>query len=203
MSKLYLFNYNKYFNRIFKKESSLADYGTPIYSLTANFNYNDGVDTYHDINYNGQDGDYFIVCDDEDTIVSRWFVLENKRNRGGQHRLTLKRDLKVDMYDFWKNEYMIVHRGWPKYFPDPIIFNPEGFSFNQIKQSENLLMDGSLTPWYVLYFAKNTPTASGTINLSETYDFPIDTPISESIYVDGGVFKCYDEREIIKEIINK
>ena len=91
---------NNYYNRIFKKESTLADYGTPIYTLTsANFNYNDGVDTYHDVNYNGQDGDYLIVTDENDNIQSRWFIIENKRNRGGQHRLTLKRDLKVDLYD--------------------------------------------------------------------------------------------------------
>ena len=196
MSKLYLFNYNNYFNRLFKKESSLADYGTPIYSLTANFNYNDGVDTYHDINYNGQDGDYFIVCDDENEIVSRWFVLENKRNRGGQHRLTLKRDLKVDLYDVWKNKDMIVHRGWPKYFPDPIMFNPEGFSFNQIKEFEYPLMDGSLTPWYVLYFAKNCPNASGTVTVGGDYDLAINTPISESIYNNGSVYKCYDNRRV-------
>ena len=198
MSKLYLYNYNNYYNRIFKKENTLAAYGTPIYTLTANFNYNDGVDTYHDVNYNGQDGDYLIVTDENDNIQSRWFVLENKRNRGGQHRLTLKRDLKVDLYDVWKNEDMIVHRGWPRYFSQ-IIFNPEGFSFNQIKQSESLLMDESFTPWYIIYLAKNCPNASGNITIGGNEDFPIQTPISESAFADGSTYTCYDNRIIFTQ----
>lgn len=200
MSKLYLYNYNNYYNRIFKKEDTLADYGTPIHTVTANFNYNDGVDTYHDVNYNGQDGDYLIVTDDKDNIQSRWFIIENKRNRGGQHRLTLKRDLKVDLYDVWRTEDMIVHRGWPRNV-NPIIFNSEGFSFNQIKEFEYPLRDDSVTPWYVIYFAKNCPNASGSINLSNTYDMTINTPISESVFADGGVFKCYDTRRIITNSI--
>lgn len=196
MSKLYLYNYNNYFNRIFKKEATLADYGTPIYTLsTTNFNYNDGVDTSHVVNYDKQDGDYLIITDDEDVIQSRWFVIENVRNRGGQHNLTLKRDLRVDLYDLWKDKDMIVHRGWPKLF-NPIIFNSEGFSFNQIKQSEDLLMDESFSPWYIIYFAKNCPAAAGTITLGGTEDFTINTPLSESIYADGSTYKCYDNRRV-------
>lgn len=196
MSKLYLYNYNNYFNRIFKKEATLADYGTPIYTLsTTNFNYNDGVDTSHVVNYDKQDGDYLIITDDEDVIQSRWFVIENVRNRGGQHNLTLKRDLRVDLYDVWKDKDMIVHRGWPKNF-NSIIFNSEGFSFNQIKEYEELLMDESFSPWYIIYFAKNCPAAAGTITLGGTEDFTINTPLSESIYADGSTYKCYDNREV-------
>lgn len=196
MSKLYLYNYNNYFNRIFKKEATLADYGTPIYTLsTTNFNYNDGVDTSHVVNYDKQDGDYLIITDDEDVIQSRWFVIENVRNRGGQHNLTLKRDLRVDLYDVWKDKDMIVHRGWPKYF-NPIIFNSEGFSFNQIKEYEELLMDESFSPWYIIYFAKNCPAAAGTITLGGTEDFTINTPLEESIYADGSTYKCYDNRRV-------
>jgi len=202
MSKLRLYNYNNYINRIFKKEATLEEYGTPIYTLSVtNFNYNDGVDTSHVINYNNQDGDYVIITDDNDNIQSRWFVTENVRNRGGQHNLTLKRDLKVDLYDFYKNSPMIVHRGWPRHFPDPIIFNSEGFSFNQIKEFEYPLKDDSLTPWYIIYFAKNCPTATGSINLSAEFDITINTPISESVFANGGVFKCYDNRKIITNSI--
>lgn len=197
MSKLRLYNYNNYINRIFKKEATLEEYGTPIYTLSVtNFNYNDGVDTSHVINYNNQDGDYVIITDDNDNIQSRWFVTENVRNRGGQHNLTLKRDLKVDLYDLYKDSPMIVHRAWPKYFPDPIIFNSEGFSFNQIKQSEQFLKDDSLTPWYILYIAKNCPVTTGTVTLNENYDFTIPTPLSESVFANGSVYTCYDNRKI-------
>ena len=196
MSKLRLYNYNNYINRIFKKEATLEEYGTPIYTLSVtNFNYNDGVDTSHVINYNNQDGDYVIITDDNDNIQSRWFVTENVRNRGGQHNLTLKRDLKVDLYDLYKNSPMIVHRGWPKN-TNALIFNSEGFSFNEIKKSENLLIDKSYTPWIYIYFAKNCPTASGTVTISEEQDFTINTTIEESIYANASTHKCYDNRLI-------
>ena len=100
MSKLYLFKYNNYFNRIVKRESNLASYGTPVYTLTpTNFNYNDGVETSHIVNYEKDEGDYVIITDTIDnveTIISRWFVIENQRKRGGQHELTLRRDLIAD-----------------------------------------------------------------------------------------------------------
>ena len=186
MSKLYLFNYNNYYNRIVKKENTLADYGTPIYTLTANFNYNDGVGTYHDVNYNGQDGDYLIVTDENDNIQSRWFIIENKRNRGGQHRLTLRRDLMVDFFDIVVNAPMIINRAMITDPNNPLLFNSEGFSFNQIKQDEKLLFDASHTPWYILYFNKDYTGTNGDVNIdlddSATYytnnieaDYPVTT----------------------------
>ena len=70
-SNIYIYTYNNYFNRIIKKESTLAGYGTPTHTLTdTNFNYNDGVSTSHDFNYNGE-GDYLIVTDAENNILHR------------------------------------------------------------------------------------------------------------------------------------
>lgn len=200
MSKLYLYNYNNYINRIFKKENSLADYGTPIYTLNVtNFNYNDGVDTSHVVNYNNQDGDYVIITDDEDNIQSRWFVIENVRNRGGQHNLTLKRDLKADLYDFYKDSPMIVHRAWlPS--ESSLLFNNEGFSFNQIKREEILLKDITRIPWYVVYFAKNAPAKTESFGFGgeRVVDEVLNTPLNESIYATGNI----DTFENIKYIIN-
>lgn len=194
-SNIYIYSYNNYFNKTFKRESTLADYGTPKHTLTdANFNYGDGVVTSHIVNYEGE-GDYLIVTDAENNILHRWFIIDDNKTRGGQLRLNLRRDLRVDYYDLWKNADMIVHRGWPKYF-NPIIFNPEGFSFNQIKQSEEFLRDDSLTPWYIIYFAKNCPTTTGTVSLSENYDFTINTPIDESVFANGSIYTCYDNRKI-------
>lgn len=158
MSKLYLYNFNNYFNRIVKRGKNLSDYGTPIYQLNlTNFNYNDGVNTYHDINYDSQDGDYVVITDDEANITSRWFVIENKRNRGGQHRITLKRDLITDYYDVIVSSPMVINRGMINNIKNPLLFNPEGFSFNQVKESETPLKDKCGIPWYVLYF--NDPQA--------------------------------------------
>ena len=70
-SNIYIFTYNNYFNRIIKKENSLADYGTPNYTLIdTNFDYADGVTTQHVFNYNGA-GDYLIVTDAENNILHR------------------------------------------------------------------------------------------------------------------------------------
>lgn len=186
MSKLYLYNYNNYFNRIVKRETSLANYGTPIYSLTAtNFNYNDGVETYHDINYAGFDGNYLIVTDDNDNIVSRWFIKENKRLRGGQHRITLRRDLIVDNYDKIINAPALINRAMLSK-DNPLLFNSEGFSFNQIKKEEILLKDRLGKRWYILYFKKGTGNITGSIATGETTpDITISTTIENSIYATG------------------
>ena len=157
MSRLLLFNYNNYFNRIVKKESTIADYGTPIYELQkCNFNPNDGVTATHIINYEHEDGDYVLITDDEKTtIISRWFVTETVRTRGNQYKLNLKRDLIVDNFEKVINAPTIINRAMLTSPNSPLLFNPEGFSFNQIKKEEILLKDKTLTPWYILYFNKN------------------------------------------------
>lgn len=186
MSKLYLFNYNNYFNRIFKREEDIASYGTPIYSLSnTNFNYNDGVTTEHVINYDGQDGDYVIIADDNTNIVSRWFVIENTRTRGNQHKLGLRRDLIADCYTALLNSPMIIDRG--KVNKDnPLIFNSEGFSFNQIKKEEILLKDNLGYPWIIMYMAKNASAEEISLP-SQTYtpDITLNTSIENSIYAAG------------------
>ena len=185
MSKLYLYNYNNYFNRIVKRETSLANYGTPIYSLTAtNFNYNDGVETYHDINYAGFDGNYLIVTDDNDNIVSRWFIKENKRLRGGQHRITLRRDLIVDNYEKVITAPALIYRGMINNINNPLLYNSEGFNCNQIKKNEILLKDKTLMPWYIIYFPLNVEYPA------EQTDFTGSFNINDEMAVDE--FSNYD-----------
>lgn len=195
MSKLYLYNYNNYFNRIVKKEDTLANYGTPIYTLSdTNFNPNDGVTTSHVCNYTKEDGDYVVITDDTNKIVSRWFVVETQRTRGHQYKLELKRDLIVDYYDRLLNAPMIINRGMAKNRLDPLLFNSEGFSFNQIKKNEILLKDKTKIPYYILYFKKGTNTLSGTFNKNDvTYDMKISTPIANSIFKTGTSYKTMGE----------
>ena len=186
MSNLYLYNYNNYFNRIVKKESSLANYGTPLYVVEkTNFDMNDSVETSHVVNYNGFDGDYVIITDDKDNITSRWFVMENQRTRGGQHKLKLRRDLIVDNYDKVINAPMLVNRAMISDKTNPLLFNSEGFSFNEIKKEEMLLKDKIGIPWIVLYIAKNQSSYSGTYNVdwSTKADITLTTPLANSIYV--------------------
>lgn len=185
MSKLYVFDYNNYYNRIIKKESSLASYGTPKYSLdSTNFNYNDGVTTSHITNYDGV-GDYCVVCNDQGAISSRWFILENPRTRGNQHRMDLRRDIIADYYDNIIVAPMIVSRAMITDTFNPLLYNSENLSLNQIKKREIALLPtrGNRAYWYVLYLANNAGDKSGTITLSnQPYDIPINTTIENSIY---------------------
>ena len=188
MSNIYIYTYNNYFNRIIKKENSLVNYGTPKHVVTnANFDYADGVSTSHIFNYNG-DGDYVIVTDSENNILHRWFVIENKKTRGNQYRFQLRRDLMVDFYDLVVNAPIIMNKGWLNK-NSALLFNPEGGSYNQIKKEEILLQDASKEPWYVVYFAKNTPaTTNKTFSLGGDRVI-VDTvaqAIDESIYAPGS-----------------
>lgn len=188
MSRLYLFNYNNYFNRIIKRGNVLSDYGTPIYYLEqTNFDYNDGVDAQHIINYEGMDGDYCVITDKNGVILSRWFVTENQRKRGGQHLIKLKRDLITDNFDKLIKAPVLINKAMISNDDSPLLFNTEGFSFNQIKQREILLKDRTKTPWYIMYFALNT--ASKTINISDDTGVPYDYAISVGIDDNSNPFK--------------
>lgn len=200
MSNIYIYTYNNYFNRIVKKENTLEDYGTPTYVLTdTNFDYADGVNTSHVFNYNGE-GDYLIVTDSENNILHRWFVIENKKTRGNQYRFKLRRDLMVDFYDLVKTAPMIVNKGWLNQ-NSPLLFNPEGGSYNQIKKEEILLNDASRIPWYVVYFAKNAASKSDvtfTLNNDYVLEDTVTSAINESIY-QARVINAYSN---IRYIIN-
>ncbi|MBR3210079.1 MAG: hypothetical protein IKF82_07460 [Bacilli bacterium] len=196
MSRLLLYNYNNYFNRIVKKENSIADYGTPIYDLgNCNFNPNDGVTASHIINYDKEDGDYVLITDDEKTtIISRWFVTETVRMRGNQYRINLKRDLIVDNFDKVINSPIIINRAMINNPDSPLLFNPEGFSFNQIKKEEILLKDRTLTPWYILYFNKNVTNKSGVFGTTPAnYDVALNVDIdSEASPYKSGTYSYLD-----------
>lgn len=193
MSNLYFYNYNNYYNRIVKKETSLLNYGTPTYSIkSANFYEADGVNSKHTINLQSTDVDYFnanylIVCDNNDNIISRWFVTETDHNRNRQFILSLRRDLIVDYYDSVINSPVLIEKALLKE-DNPLIFNSEGFTFNQIKQSETLLKDVYRQEWLYMYFAKNAPSKNA-ISLKITQNpyvkYTINTTIDNSIFAEG------------------
>lgn len=191
MSKIYIFKYNNYFNRIIKRESTLAGYGTPTHILNnTNFNYNDGVITNHVCNFNG-DGDYLILCDDNNNIQSHWFILEHGKTRGGQFNLSLRRDLIVDYFDIVVVAPMIVSRAMINNPDNPLLFNPEGFSFNQIKKQEILLKDNSSARWYYLYFKKDMSEKNISVSMSdEAYDTSISGTVAEFFPTVGVTQKC-------------
>ena len=92
---IYILNYNNYYNRILKKERTLEDYADSViyYLSDVNFNPNDNVNTkliFGAGEYDGK-GDYLLVVDKNNEIVSRWFILEAVRTRQGQYELSHNR----------------------------------------------------------------------------------------------------------------
>lgn len=178
---LYVYqNFNNYFNKEIKRFKTLAEYGSPYFTqANVNFKPNDGVNTTFPIGGNTEydgSGDYLIVSEDGVNIKSRWFIIDQKRNRLGQFEVTLRRDLISDFYDPIVNDSIIyLEKGWINNVSNPLIYNDEGYKPNQIKKSETPLMDKSKCKWLIGYVdkVKNSVTDDGKENddghLSSTF----------------------------------
>lgn len=195
MSKIILlYGYNKYNNRIVKYLPSFNDYQALITPPDANtpaayqglirdninFDYQDGVHAHLILNVFKKDPailkldepDYVVLLENDIkegenavTKLSRWYVLDASRTRGGQYHLSLRRDLLADNYETVLNTPVFVERGNPD-IDDPIVFNRESFTYNQIKKKELLLdfnkLSGKGRGWIVGYIAREeTPTDIG------------------------------------------
>ena len=99
-----LYNFNSYHNRVLKKFDTLNEYITNYTYDTianANFDYKDGVTssvTYNlgaGFNYDNSPN-YALVVDNTNGILSRWYVVDGVKTRGGQYVLTLLRDAIAD-----------------------------------------------------------------------------------------------------------
>lgn len=186
---LYIYKYNNYYNRIFKREETLEGYGDYIHVLTGckDFSPNDGVNTQHIFgtaanNYDGS-GDYLIVTDDYNNIISRWFIIETQFTRIGQWLITMHRDLVADYYEDIVDAPCFIEKA--TLLPnDDLIFNKEGLTVNQIKTKEDLLQDETKCAWLVGYVTRQStaggqaPTplsASIKYNLDYVPDFVVNT----------------------------
>ena len=58
--------------------------------------------------------DYFLLFDSEENIISRWFVIEEKRNREGQWIYSLRRDVIADNLESLLTAPIFVHKGMLK-----------------------------------------------------------------------------------------
>lgn len=114
-------------------------------------------------------GDYLLVLDSGDNVISHWFVVEATRNRLGQCVVRLQRDLLVDYYEKIKTAPAFIERGMLN-DDDPMIFNDEGLSFNQIKQSVTPLCDDTQCAWIVGYLAKESDLDDEDVEANVTID---------------------------------
>ena len=177
MHNLLIGNYNNYFNRIVKAEDSVNDY-VAAFGDTAkridsvNFNPDDGINTELILGKGDYFGtpDYLIVFDEGaeggetiQTIISRWFVMDANRTRGGQYRLSLKRDVIADKLNDVLTATTYIEKGHVN-AGSPLVFNKEGMLFNQIKESEETLKDKSGCAWLVGYISKDASATDVTIN---------------------------------------
>ena len=163
--QLLLLHYNNYFNRIIKKKDTIADYkaADEHYKEASNINFNpgDGVNTSLVLGlgqngslFEGDEFDYLVayeVVDNINVIKSRWFIIELDRQRAGQYELTLKRDVIADNYIDVVNSPIFLEKGFINDVNDPLLYNSESMSLNQIKQLEIPLMDETRSGWVVGY----------------------------------------------------
>ena len=230
MNNIYLlYNFNSYHNRVLKKFDTLTSYldyqtnsGNEYDMITnANFDYKDGVTatcTYNlgaGFNYDNSPN-YALVVDTNSNILSRWYVVDGVKTRGGQYALTLLRDGVADYFDNIKSSPMYVEKGSLKLTDTPFIFNKEDIDFNQIKTSETLLKDKTGCPWIVGFMAQKQPEGTEepftttiatniTGQVDATYNSMANYPYwnylcdsLDSIYGVGNRFKYIDDNEMIQ-----
>lgn len=185
-----LYNFNKYYNRIIKYLGGFEAYlalitpgeNTPapfrgLVRQNVNFFYENGVYAQHVINIDKKDPQFakvehpdYLVAEESWTEgegeqattvvkVTRWYILSVERVRGNQFRLTLRRDLLADYYESILVAPTFIERGNLN-ATDPLIFNKEGFTFNQIKKHELLLnfnkLSGKGKGWIVGYLNRSS-----------------------------------------------
>ena len=181
---IYILAYNNYFNRDVKWEDSLEEYlakdsGYLLESEVGNFKVGDGINTTQVFNQaegdNSENKDYCIVVDsDTGEIHSRWFITETGYNRYNQYTLTLRRDVLVDFYPYYKDAPCRVERAM-LLRNDTAIYNKEGIQVNQIKKKEELLWDKTGWAWIVGYIDKKTESKTidyqSTLAVDPTYEY--------------------------------
>lgn len=187
---LYLFKHSNYYNRILKRYDDINDYIENSIQLgvyqNINFKPYDGVQTSQILNHQGDTPDYIVCVDDSLAINSRWYVIEDERLLNGQYRYTLLRDVIADYYSNILSAPCFVEKALLK-ADDPLIFNPEQMSFNQIKKGEYYLKDKSQSTWIVGYVdrASDVDSAQTQVNVLELTDPPntIDLPADYVKYI--------------------
>lgn len=200
---LYLLSYNNYYNRIIKKFETLVDYSPYVLDIinNVNFNPNDGVGTSQIVNYSGANMPDYLLVVEANQIVSRWFIIENKRIRKNQYLLTLHRDLIADNYEGVINAPTFIEKATLS-ADDPMIFNSEAMTFNEIKTSETALKDRSGCAWLVGYMARTNgevyTSFSGKANVVVTPDIIINGPITDWEYFDKVQKPLYGTPRVIR-----
>lgn len=194
----FLERFNNYFNRKLIKLDTVEEYqqeaendyipvDSGAHPLPFDFNPNDNITTEIIVNDVPFDPDYFLLLDEEENIVSRWFVLEQKRNRKGQWLYFLRRDVLADSLEELADAPMYVEKGIISDVNSPLLMNNEDIRVNQIKKKEILLKDKTNCAWLVLYLKKGVLGSNKqiTIDIPDKAEFDyeeLSTPITQWQY---------------------
>lgn len=94
----------------------------------------------------------------EPTLEHRWFVTDSEKTRKGQYKFTLHRDIIVDNYNEVINADTFIEKATVDEH-NPLIFNNENMTYNQIKTGEEYITDKTNTQWIVGYLVNNRQSA--------------------------------------------
>ena len=153
---IYLFKHANYYNRIIKRYETIEDYQNKAELITwqvnTNFIPNNEITASQIVNMedDGLMPDYFIVTQNTGEIVSRWYITESIHMREGQYNFKLYRDVIADWYDKVITAPAFIEKATLG-VNDPLIFNRENMTYNQIKTSEAAIKDESGVVWYAIY----------------------------------------------------
>lgn len=164
MSRIYLCeNFNNLSNKMCIVYDRIELYPQPVFEATVNFRPGDGVSTSLVLMYKDNvlappvnlEPDYAIVCADSGGgIESRWFVTESVRLSDSKFSLQLQRDVAADYKSNIMESVAFVKRGWVDK-SNPLIFNSENGSYNQLLRERIDLKDRSGLGGYIAFLAPN------------------------------------------------
>lgn len=199
MSDVYLLKFNNYFNRLYKSKTALGDYLQADILLdtfnNVNFVEGDGIDTSYICN-TSQSPDYIVVANGN-IIISRWYVIEKRVLRNGQYKFNLHRDVIADYYNAIVNAPCFIEKA--TLTPgDPLIFNQEDMTVNQIKTSETLLKDETGSAWVVGYIPKDAFPDGATISADAILDNAADITVDN---IQNWEYYQYQTTDFIGQII--
>ena len=159
------------------------------------FKYGNGIDTKVVVNWALEDtspfpeaADYCVIFDNDEPTAeplgtyaaeSRWFVMECYKNRKGQYVVTLHRDVIADNYEKVLEAPVFIEKGMIENNENPLLYNSENNTFNQIKQSEKLLKDETNVPWIVGYVPRDAIAEPTTVTAVSYQDQPTDISVPD------------------------
>lgn len=184
--------FKNYYSRELKRFDTIAEYEPYLVGQIADFNFNPNDDISATVDQVTEipDCDYIVMTDYNvlgvPEIVSRWYIIEAKRELKSYYTLTLFRDVLADFWNEITDAPAFIEKATIA-DSDPLIFNKENVRTNQIKQSETLLKDNLETAWICGYVKKDYPGATIEIEANAIADLDkatwgMDNLINKDLY---------------------